>query len=89
MAKVSLKALARNWPSPYVARNRVDEFSGGALNPKTMANMDSLGLGPTGKFYIGRKAVYPIDDLVEWMEERSSMECETQEKEVISKKQKS
>ena len=40
--KPNLKALQEKWPSPYVAREEVGRFSGGVLNPRTLANFDSL-----------------------------------------------
>lgn len=36
-----LSALIKNWPSPIVAREEVGKFSGGLLNPRTMANQDA------------------------------------------------
>jgi hypothetical protein len=72
---VDLSYLADSWPSPIVPRNRVSEFSGGVVNPKHLANLDSQGLGPKGRFTIGRKVVYPVESLVSWLEERSAQRC--------------
>ena len=65
-----LGELVKRWPSPVVSREKVGEFSGGLLCPKTMAKLDSMGLGPP-KFYFGRKVAYPTVALVEWMRMRS------------------
>lgn len=65
-----LSRLAESWPSPFVAREKVGEFSGGILHPRTMANHDSRGDGVPGKISIGRKVAYPVEALVEWMESR-------------------
>jgi hypothetical protein len=62
--------LIRRWDSPFVARCEVDRFSGGIINPKTLANYDSLGLGPSGRFQIGRKVAYPVEEVVKWLESR-------------------
>ena len=67
----NLQALKESWDSPYVAREQVSKFSGGALNHRTMANLDSKGEGPANRIRIGRKIVYPVDSLVSWMESRS------------------
>ena len=67
-----LDRLASAWPSPIVARSEVGHFSGGVLNPRSLANMDSLGRGPANRIRIGRKVAYPVCDLVEWMRERAS-----------------
>lgn len=63
--------LKENWPSPIVARHEVDKFSGGLLNPRSMANLDSLKQGCPGKITVGRKVVYPVDALIKWLEKRA------------------
>ena len=70
--KASLQALKKSWPSPFVAREQVGKFSGGTLNPRTLANHDSQNNGPKNRVRIGRKIAYPVDSLVEWMEQRST-----------------
>ena len=69
---VSLKALADNWPSPYVAREEIDRFTGGLLTAKYCANLDSQGRGIRGRIRCGRKIGYPTRSVVEFMESRSS-----------------
>ena len=49
------KEMAEAWGRPLVPRMNVDEFSGGLLHPRTMANLDSLGEGPKRKVKMGRK----------------------------------
>jgi len=71
--KPNLSNLADNWPSPFVAREEVKRFTGGIINPKTIANMDSQGKGPEGRIRIGRKIAYPVDLFVEWLEQRSEV----------------
>ena len=69
-----LKKLAEKWPSAFVAREKVAEFSGGILHPRRMANLDSLGLGPEGSLRVGRKRCYLIDPpLIDWMLERAQI----------------
>lgn len=65
--------MVEAWPSPIVARTEVSVFSGGLLNEKTMANSDSLGVGVVGRFRIGRKVVYPVSELIKWLEARSEV----------------
>lgn len=67
---VSLKSLANSWPSPFVAREEIERFSGGILTAKYIANLDSLGKGPSGRFRCGRKVAYPVSSLIEFMEAR-------------------
>lgn len=72
MEKDIFDELGESWPSPIVARKEVGRFSGGILNPRTQANLDSLGLGVPGKFYVGpRQVAYPVKELVKWLRERS------------------
>ena len=67
--KRDFSELADAWGSPIVAREAVSKFSGGLLNPRTMANIDSLGSGPK-MVKLGRKRGYWVDSLVEWMNSR-------------------
>jgi hypothetical protein len=66
------EALKNKWKSTLVARSQVAQFSGGILNPKSMANLDSLGRGPARRIRIGRTVAYDVDDLITWMESRAS-----------------
>jgi hypothetical protein len=63
--------LITKWPSTFVSRDKVGEFSGGILHPRTLANLDCKGLGPR-RFRVGRKVVYEVSELVRWLSERSS-----------------
>jgi hypothetical protein len=72
--KPNLSKLKECWSSPFVAREKVGVFSGGILHPRTMANLDALGQGPKGRIKIaGKKIAYPVEELVDWMQDR----CET------------
>lgn len=72
MEKVNLSPLAARWPSSLVAREKISEFTGGILTPKTMANLDASGFGVEGRITVGRKVAYPVDLLIAWLEERAS-----------------
>lgn len=67
----NFEKLKSKWGSAIVARSQIREFTGGAISPGTMANADSQGAGPEGRFQIGRKTVYPVDALLEWLRERA------------------
>lgn len=68
--------MANNWPSTHVARSKVAEFSGGLLHHRTMANLDSLGQGPTGRVRLGRSVGYEKHALVDWMWSRTVQPAE-------------
>ncbi len=57
---------------PLIARDQVGILLGGVISPKSLANLDSLGEGPT-RFRIGRKVVYKTEDLLSWLETRTQI----------------
>lgn len=69
---MQLHELADSWHAPYVLRDQgiLDKFSGGLLNARTLANHDSRGTGPKGKFRVGNRIAYPVNELVKWLRER-------------------
>ena len=69
----SFQLMAEKWPSPFVARQEVERFTGGIVNPKYIANLDSQGLGPEGRIRVGRKIAYPVIEFIKWLEERSEV----------------
>lgn len=69
--KPDLSKLAASWPSPLVSRDSVEKFTGGAITQRTIANHDSKGIGPQGRFKIGRKVCYPVNAFIEWLETRT------------------
>lgn len=64
-----LKIVTDKWPSAIVTRNEVGKFTGDLLNPRTLANCDSAGIGPR-RIKFGKKVAYFTEDLVSWMEGR-------------------
>lgn len=66
-----LSDLGDKWPSKWVSRQSIGEFSGGILNPRTMANFDTRGLGPGGRVRIGKKVAYPVQKVIQWLEKRA------------------
>jgi len=71
MSNTIFEEMAERWKSPVVARTEIEVFTGGAMREKYIANLDSAGLGPAGRFRLGRKVVYPGKELVAWLESRS------------------
>ena len=65
--------MKKAWPSTLVARSEVGRFSGGVISPPYIANLDCRGLGPLDRIRIGRKVAYPVDSLVAWLQERSTV----------------
>lgn len=64
--------MVQRWPSAIVCRDVIDEFTGGAVSQGTMANLDSRGEGPEGKFSLGsRKVCYPAVEIARWLQARA------------------
>ena len=68
--KVDLTPLVEAWPSPYVCRNKIAEFSGGMVSAGSMAVFDSQGKGIESRFIVNRKTAYYTKDVVAWLEAR-------------------
>ena len=71
LKKVDFSKMADRWPSPFIARGEVEKFTGGIVNPRYLANLDSAGKGPSGRFRVGRKIAYPVVEFLAWLENRT------------------
>jgi len=71
MRKFDLEGLADHLPQ-VVARTHVPQLFGWIVSAKTLANEDSRGTGPDGRFRVGRKVCYKTDLLIEWLKKRSN-----------------
>ena len=71
MTTVDFSVMAERWSSPFIARHEVERFTGGIINPRTLANLDSKGEGPKGRVRVGRKIAYPVPNFIEWLESRA------------------
>jgi len=69
--KKHFNELIEKWPSSFVSRDKVPEFTGGAISSGRMANLDCLGEGPAQRVRLGRKVCYPVKPFVEWLINRS------------------
>ena len=67
---VNLSELREILP-PFVARNWGDWSKFIPISSRTVANEDSRGTGPEGRFLIGNVIAYPKDALVDWLEKKS------------------
>ena len=64
---IDFNSIFKNWKSVFITRNQLFEISGGLLHPKTMRNLDSIGKGISGKFSVGRKVAYPIENVAAFL----------------------
>lgn len=79
MEKVNLSHLAARWPSSLVSREKIGEFTGGIISPKTIANLDATGEGPKGRIKFLRKVAYSVPELIKWLESRACKREESHE----------
>lgn len=63
--------MAQQHGSPLVARADMSKFTGGAITPKWCANMDCAGTGIKGRFFIGRRCVYPVAEVIAFLKAHS------------------
>ena len=63
--------LFQNWKSPVIGRKELCELSGGMINIQTLRTLDSRGEGIPGKIrFTSRKVIYPVDQVILWLEKR-------------------
>jgi hypothetical protein len=62
--------LKDNWPSPFVARSRIAEFTQGMFRPDSINTMDARGDGITPRYSRGAKIFYEVDSVISWLETR-------------------
>ena len=63
--------MAARWPSSIVARAEIKKFTGGGISSKTLANADSKGIGPAGRFIVGRRVCYPVPAFINWLRQNA------------------
>jgi len=59
--------------SEYVSRKQLWDLTGGIIHPQNIANLDCKGRGIKNAIIIGHKKLYPIDSVIEWLEENSKL----------------
>jgi len=68
------KQLLESCP-PIFGRDQVENITGGMINRRTLANLDSLGQGPGGKVAMGKiKVGYIREPFVDWFVGRLSVQ---------------
>ncbi|MBR1734751.1 MAG: hypothetical protein IJ730_04810 [Alphaproteobacteria bacterium] len=65
-----LEQLSDNWPSPFVSRNLIDQFTNGKYKPRTMNTYDGAGKGIKRRIRLKGKIAYLKEDVINWIKER-------------------
>jgi hypothetical protein len=63
--------MIKAWGAPAVRRKDLAKFSGGLLDPRSVANDDSRGKGIRPRFRVGRHTAYPVEAVVEYLRRRT------------------
>ena len=64
---IDLDKLAEEWPSPFVARSKIEEFTKGLYKASTIRSFDSAGTGIKPKYKINKKVFYKVKDVIAWL----------------------
>jgi hypothetical protein len=65
------KEMKKRWPSNVVVRADVGRFTGGILSPGSAKNIDSYGKGIPGAMRVGKKIVYSVDGVIEYLKSQT------------------
>ncbi|MBF0259490.1 MAG: hypothetical protein HQK62_11730 [Desulfamplus sp.] len=71
--KPDFSGIIKSNPSGFITRENIYKNTGGLISSRYLANLDSKGEGIKGRFKIGRKVVYPVHAVVEFLEQRAIM----------------
>ena len=64
---IDLDKLAEEWPSPFVARSEIGNFTHGLYKPRSMNTFDGAKQGIKRKIQFRSKIVYLKEDVIEWI----------------------
>jgi hypothetical protein len=69
----TLDKLKEKWPSPFVSRDRISEFTDGIVKQSSMNTMDARGDGIAPRYRIGNRVFYEVDSVVDWLKTRAKI----------------
>jgi len=53
-----------------IPRKEIGRATGSVLHPRTQANLDCLGEGIKDRFKIGRNTIYPVQNVIDFLESK-------------------
>ncbi|MCR4555193.1 MAG: hypothetical protein K5766_00060 [Alphaproteobacteria bacterium] len=65
-----LENLGNEWPSPFVARSEIGNFTKGLYKPRSMNTFDGRGTGISRRLRLGTKIFYLKEDVIEWLKKK-------------------
>ena len=72
--KAAIRQNLDKVPGEFISRDQLGEVSGGTLNPRHAANLDSQGKGIPRGFYLGRRRCYLKDEVYKFLVGRIRLE---------------
>ena len=73
MNKPDFTPIIKMNPAGFILREKIEEGTGYLISRRNIANLDSKGEGIKGRFRIGRKIAYPVQAVVDFLEERAEV----------------
>jgi hypothetical protein len=70
-ASYSFENLKEKWPSPFVSRDRIEEFTDGLFKQHSLNVLDARGDGITPRYCRGSKIFYEMDDVITWLKTKT------------------
>jgi hypothetical protein len=67
----NLDKLKEKWPSPFVSRDRIYEFTDGMFKRNSLNTMDARGDGITPRYARGAKIFYEVDSVILWLKTKT------------------
>lgn len=68
--EIDLEKIAEEWPSPFVARSEIGNFTKGLYKPNTLNTYDAKGCGIKRRLQRGMKIAYLKEDVIEWIKNK-------------------
>ena len=65
-----LKQIQEDWPSPFVARCKIQEFTKGMYKAASFRSYDALKYGVKNKYTLGTKVFYTTKDVINWLKNK-------------------
>ena len=65
-----LKSIQEDWPSPFVARCKIHEFTKGMYKTISFRSFDARKRGIANKYALGTKIFYTVKDVIDWLKNK-------------------
>ena len=62
-----LKQIQEDWPSPFVARCKIGEFTKGMYKAVSMNTFDASNKGINERYKLRKTVFYKVEDVVNWI----------------------